>query len=192
MPLSPPAERDLLHLRDLAMRGYWRADGLFDIEGRLTDHKTASPANSTGQNEHPQHRPVHDLSLRLTVNENLEIVACEAASDHTPYDICPLVAPNFAALAGLKIGPGFNKRVQERVGGVLGCTHLREMLAQLATVAFQTLYPVRRKQELARQAAELAGEPPGPVPPLRNSCYAYAEDSTVTLQRWPHLAKAQL
>src|ERR1700724_127118 len=40
MPLSEPHERELLHLRDIALRGYRRADGLFDIEAHLTDTKT--------------------------------------------------------------------------------------------------------------------------------------------------------
>ena len=39
MPLSAPADRQLLHLRDIALRGYERADGLFDIEAQLTDTK---------------------------------------------------------------------------------------------------------------------------------------------------------
>ena len=39
MPLSPPAARDPLHTRRIEINGYRRADGLFDIEGRLTDTK---------------------------------------------------------------------------------------------------------------------------------------------------------
>jgi hypothetical protein len=41
MPLSAPADREPLHACDLIMRGYRRADGLYDIEGHLTDTKTA-------------------------------------------------------------------------------------------------------------------------------------------------------
>jgi hypothetical protein len=127
MPLSAPAApRALLHSRDIALRGYLREDGLYDIEAHLTDVKTAHPSNATTRDETPPGEPIHGMWLRLTVAEDMTVVACEAASDHTPYAICPQAAPNFARLAGLRIGPGFSRAVAERVGGTHGCTHLRE------------------------------------------------------------------
>ncbi len=45
MPLSDPAPRQLLHLRDIELRGFQRDDGLFDIEARLTDTKSYAFAN---------------------------------------------------------------------------------------------------------------------------------------------------
>ena len=187
MPLSAPAERELLHSRDITLRGYRRADGLFDIEAHLTDTKTDSPHNSTGRREKPPGEPIHGMWLRLTVNEDMTVVACEASSDHTPYAICPGAAPNFARLAGLRIGPGFNRAVAERVGGTAGCTHLRELLGQMATVAFQTLYPLRARKESEEAArhATPGAPPPRRLPPMVGSCIAYAPDSPVTLARWP-------
>ena len=38
--LSAPAERAAQHFRNYQFGGYRRADGLFDIEGRMTDAKT--------------------------------------------------------------------------------------------------------------------------------------------------------
>jgi DUF2889 family protein len=188
MPPSPAPERELLHLRDIALQGWRRADGLYDIEAHLRDTKrTAMPNDHRGELRPGE--PLHGMWLRLTVDEDMLVVACEASSDHTPYAMCPQAAPNFAALAGLRIGPGFNRAVAERVGGVKGCTHLRELLGQMATVAYQTLYPVfaaREKAEAARRAA--IGEAPPPIrPALVGSCLAYAPDSPVTLKRWPHL-----
>lgn len=188
MPLAAPVERKLLHLRDIELRGYERADGMFDIEAHLTDHKT------TAHNDEdpgapgvvvPAGRPIHGMWLRLVVDVDMLVHGCEASSDFTPYDICPSAAPNFAKLAGLKIGPGFNRQVAERVGGTHGCTHLRELLGQMATVAFQTLYPVRRAREKALLASLAPGE--AAVPGLLGTCIAYAPDSAVSLARWPHL-----
>jgi hypothetical protein len=104
-------------------------------------------------------------------------------SDYTPYAICPQVAPNFARLAGVTIGPGFTRAVKERLGGVEGCTHLREMLAQMATVAYQTMQPVRR-----RNREQQADDPARPV--IIGSCYAYAADSPVVERQWPAFAAA--
>lgn len=187
MPLTPPAPRELLHLRDIELRGWRREDGLFDIEAHLQDTKTYPFANEDRGTIEPG-EALHGMWIRLTVREDLEIVACEAVSDHTPYAVCPAAAANFARLAGLRIGPGFNRAVAERVGGVQGCTHLREVLGQMATVAYQTLYPIRaakEREETARLVAE--GGAPRRRPAMLGSCHAYAPDSPVALARWPWL-----
>ncbi len=189
MPLSAPAERTLLHLRDIELRGYQRADGLFDIEAHLTDRKTSRHNDEDPNNAVEPGTPIHGLWLRLTVDMDLAVQSCEASSDFTPYDLCRAAQPNFAKLAGLKIGPGFNKAVAERVGGTHGCTHLRELLAQMATTAFQTLYPVRRAREKSMQAQVARGEVKAAVPSLLGSCIAYHPDSEVSKKRWPELAK---
>ncbi len=190
MPLPPPsAPRQLEHLRDIALRGYLREDGLCDIEAHLTDTKTYG-----FDSEHRGHLgagdPLHGMWVRMTVDEAMRIVTCEAVSDHTPYAVCTDAAPAFARLAGLTIGAGFNRAVNERVGGVQGCTHIRELLAQMATVAFQTMFSVRQKRAReARAAREAAGEalppPPARRPALLGTCFAYAPSSPVVRARWP-------
>lgn len=179
MPLSDPAARKLLHLRDIELRGFKREDGLFDIEARLTDTKTYG-----FQNDHRGRiaagEPLHGMAIRMTVDIDLTIVACEAVTEHGPYGVCPQAALNFSRLAGVKIGRGLHNAIRERVGGVEGCTHLREMLAQMATVAFQTLVRERR----ARDA-----DGPARPPALLNTCLAYDERGPEVARRWPDFAK---
>jgi hypothetical protein len=183
MPLSPPvADRNHLHTRCITMQGFQRPDGLFDIEGHLADTKPYSFDSFERGHVEPG-EPLHGMWIRLTVDEDMMIHACEAVSDHTPYAICQQAAPNFARLAGVTIGPGFTRAVKERLGGAEGCTHLREMLAQMATVAYQTMYPVRRRKRLA------PGEDPT-RPVIIGSCYAYAPDSPVVERQWPAFAAA--
>ena len=194
MPLSPPPERELLHSRDIVLRGYRRADGLYDIEAQLTDSKSQGFGN--------QHRgyieagePIHGMWMRLTVDDTMHIVACEAASDHTPYAVCPAAAANFARLAGLRIKPGFLKDAARRVGGSVGCTHLRELLQQMATTAYQTIRPAQARREATAQGdAEKRGSDRfdariaakmGGAPAVLNTCIAYASDSPVVQRRWP-------
>jgi hypothetical protein len=196
MPLSPPQERELLHSRDIVLRGYRRTDGLYDIEAKLTDSKSYGTANRD-RNYIEAGAPIHGMWLRLTVDEARRIVACEAASDYTPYAICPTAAPNFSRLAGLEIKPGFLKEAAVRVGGTVGCTHLRELLQQMATTAYQTIDPFRAKRE-----ADVAGDPDTPgsdklderiashmggAPAILNTCVAYGTDSPVVQRRWPNL-----
>lgn len=197
MPLNTPVERELLHLRDIALRGYQRTDGLVDIEAHLVDTKTYTFPN-VDRGEVKPGEPLHGMWLRLTINLDLDIVACEASSDFTPYAVCPQAAPNFARLAGLKIGAGFNKAVNERVGGIVGCTHLREVLAQMATVAFQTTYSLRDKRARALRAAAIEAnggvEPPRDTarkPGLIGTCLAYSPTSPVVRGRWPEWAEEE-
>ncbi|MBV9755635.1 MAG: DUF2889 domain-containing protein [Alphaproteobacteria bacterium] len=177
MPLSDPAERELLHLRDIAIRGYRRADGLFDVEAHLTDTKSYGFANQD-RGYVAAGEPLHGMWMRMTVDEDLTIVACEAATEFAPYAICPGAAPNFARLAGLSIKRGFLRAAAERIGGTQGCTHLRELLQQMATTALQTLYAVRTRREDPES---------GEKPAILNTCFAYATDSPVVRRRWPHL-----
>jgi len=127
MPLSPPAARERLHTRTITCHGYQRADGLFDIEGHITDVKT-TPVPNEWRRDIPPGVPIHEMWARLTLDKDMLVVSAEAASDHTPYEICPAVAPSFAALAGLRIGPGWRKLVKETVGGTKGCTHIVELI----------------------------------------------------------------
>ena len=197
MPLTPPAAREPLHARDIRICGYRRADGLFDIEAQLADTKSYGFVNrdrgfiAAGES-------LHGMALRLTVDDSMTIVASEAATDHAPYAVCPSAAPAFSALAGLQIRPGFLREANHRVGGAVGCTHLRELLQQLATVAYQTINPYR-----AWRDAQERGEPDQPGSdrldarvsqrmmakrvPIVNSCRAYASDGEIVRRRWPEL-----
>ena len=177
MPLSAPAPRELLHTRTVTCHGYRREDGLWDIEGHLVDVKTYGFDNHhRGRVEAGE--PVHEMWLRLSIDDDMTIRAAEAATDHAPYAMCPDITPRFGLLEGLRIGPGFHREVQKRVGGVKGCTHLVELLRPLATAAFQTLVAKRRKRE-----ADADGPPKRPV--FLNTCHAHASDSPEVKRRWP-------
>ena len=197
MPLSPPLARELLHLRDIALRGYLRADGLCDIEAHLTDTKTQG-FTSEERGYVAVGEPLHSMWMRMTVDQDLTVITCEAVTEYSPYpQVCPQAAVNFSRLEGLSIKRGFVKAAMERVGGTAGCTHLRELLQQMATVAFQTLYSVLMRREMAgaADAGESAGATAeervtaraGGRPMLLNTCLAWGSDSPVIKRRWPQL-----
>jgi hypothetical protein len=189
MPLSKPVQRELLHQRDIQVRGYERADGLYDIEGRLTDTKPY-PINSD-RGRLAAGEPLHGIWMRLTIDDHMTIVASEACTDHGPYAACPGGAASYARLAGLIIKPGFLRAANERIGGAAGCTHIREMLQQMATTAFQAMWPVRSRRHAEAKRDRRASEKPArdsdASASLVSSCYAYASDGEVVKARWPHL-----
>ncbi len=178
MPLSPPQPREHIHTRDIICTGYRREDGLWDIEGHLTDTKTYAFTNNE-RGDIPPGVPVHEMWIRLTVTDSLEIKQVEAATDYSPFAICRDVAPNFQRLVGLRIGPNWRKRALEQVGGVEGCTHIVELLAPVATTAFQTIFPIKNRE---RQTSAASSDKP---PRLLNTCHAFRSDGEKVKEFWP-------
>lgn len=176
MPLPEPAARTLIHRRDVICRGFRRGDGLWDIEGRLTDSKTY-PFHSELRGVLEPGQPVHEMWLRLTIDDDLVIRAVCAVTDAAPFAVCPAITPAFAKLEGLRLGPGFRRAVQERLGGVQGCTHLVELLGPLATTAYQTVVPL-----LARERPAGDGER---MPRHLDSCHALARDGEIVRRHYP-------
>ncbi|HWK45335.1 MAG TPA: DUF2889 domain-containing protein [Stellaceae bacterium] len=174
--LSPAtAAREPLHTRTVECRGFRREDGLWDVEGHMTDVKSYAFDNYYRGRIEPG-EPLHDMWLRLTFDDNLVIHAIEAVTDRAPYEICPAITPAFQKLVGERIGAGFTLRVRQLLGGTAGCTHLVELLGPIATTAFQTIAPLRK------------AKPPS-VPPRRpvllNTCHAFVSDGEVAKRLWP-------
>ena len=70
MSVSPSVSRKQLHTREIKCIGYERDDGLWDIEGRITDTKTYSYDNED-RGIVISGSPVHDMTIRLTIDEDL-------------------------------------------------------------------------------------------------------------------------
>jgi hypothetical protein len=166
MPLSPPAVRDELHQRHMTFRGYRRKDGRFDIECTLLDTKGYDMSPPGGTRTVPSGEPVHHMSIRVIVSDQLVVEDVEASSDATPFDICPEAVASLAAVKGLKIGPGWTMTIKRRLGGAEGCTHLVEMLAAMGTAAYQTIVPYNRMHGVETDGF--------PLEKKVDSCYAYA------------------
>jgi hypothetical protein len=139
MPLSEPkVVRESLHHRNITVRGYRRADGLFDIEGHLHDTKDVDFRVASGLRKAGE--PIHSMWLRITIDKTLTIVDADADTDAMPYvGYCNTITPDYKKLIGLAIRPGFSNKVKELLGGVKGCTHITELIGSLATTAFQTM-----------------------------------------------------
>ncbi len=175
-PLPAPVERERLHTRSYEFGGYRRNDGLWDIEGRMTDTKTYAFKNRH-RGEVQAGEALHDMWIRLTIDEDFVVQDIQAATTAGPFASCPTAAANYERMIGRKMGRGWRQSVRTRLGGVEGCTHLTEMLQAMATVAYQTLYPVRAKK---------AAENPRPgKPPLIDTCHAFRSDGDVVKAQWP-------
>ena len=181
MPLSQATEREQIHNRAISITAYQRADGLVDVEGHILDIKPFS--HHLLDSHRAAGEPVHDLWLRMTIDKKMEVREAEAKLDVGAHGICHLVAPNFKDLAGLKIGPGWNRMVRQRVGRGRGCTHLVEMLAQMATTAIQAMGTARVQaggdvESNTDRSRHLGAG-------MLNTCYTYTQDSEFVKKYFP-------
>lgn len=182
MSLSSAAPRRHLHTRTISCEGYHREDGLWDIEARITDTKAYRYTEAIRGVREPGAR-VHDMAVRLTLDTEMVIKDIEVAMESNPYATCHDAVPAFSGLVGKKIGPGWRGVVQEAVGGVKGCTHVRELLLQMATVAFQTLRGGRADDTPRAQQQSEEGRAF-----FINGCKAWAKDGEMVARFYPHLS----
>lgn len=147
--LPPPAPRQHLHDRKISYRGYLRDDGLWDIEGQLRDSKTY-PIHLGSRGDMPPGENVHHMQIRVTIDDEMVIHDIAACMPDTPYLECQPATQAIRQVVGLQMGRGWKRKIEEAIGGLQGCTHIRELLAGVATAAYQTIYPYRSMHSLVR------------------------------------------
>jgi Protein of unknown function (DUF2889) len=183
MPLSPPAPRTALHHRRMEFHGYRRDDGLFDIECSLVDTKGMDVPLLGVSRVVKAGEAMHDMSVRMRVNEGLEVIDIEACSDATPYAICPEAVASLQTVKGMKIGAGWTYAIKRQLVGAASCTHLAEMLIAMGTAAYQTVVPYNRLH---------GKETPGfTLEKKVNSCYAYAAERPLIQYITAHAADSE-
>ena len=169
--------REELHFRRIDMRGYRRSDGLYEVEGRVTDRKPHDFVVSHGVKLVPAREPIHDMGVRLVFDDRMFVHDVETFTDAAPYAICPEGGRALQGLKGLRIVSGWSKEVRSRMSGDRSCTHLMELLIPLGTIAFQSLsflYKIRPER------IDKTGRPT-----RIDSCYAYGAERELVARIWP-------
>ena len=175
MPLPEPTARKHVHTRAIDYRGYEREDGLWDIEAHMTDKKTYQFSNNW-RGDVPIGEPLHEMLLRVTIDDNFIIQDVVAVTDHSPFEMCPNITSAYKSVIGIQMGAGWRKAIRMKVGGVQGCTHLTELLFPMATVAMQTIWPLlRHKKNIADSDVGTSDK----RPVVLNTCHAWSTDSPV-------------
>ena len=173
MALPPPAPRALAHTRAVTYHGYRRDDGLWDIEAHLRDTKPFA-FEVPGEIAWEANAPIHDMQIRLTVDQGFVIRDIAVSMNHIPHDDCPKAQPPMQHLIGCTLGGGWRRAIEEHLGGIQGCAHLRELLFNMATAAFQTMY-----------ASSTAATSPDKPPPHLGKCVAWDFNTPLVQRRYP-------
>jgi hypothetical protein len=188
MGLPAPVEREAFHHRRIAVDGFRRSDGLWDIEAHMVDTKTYGFGNDWRGEIQPG-EPLHDMWLRVTLDDRMVVRDVAAVAAAHPFRACPEITVNFQRLIGETIGAGWTRRVRALLGGTAGCTHLVDLLGPIGTIAVQTIKSARA-QALIKAAAPKDRAPQDPDAPRRrptmiDSCHAMRSDGEVVQRLWP-------
>ncbi|MCQ2914626.1 MAG: DUF2889 domain-containing protein [Alphaproteobacteria bacterium] len=175
MPLSEPThEREEIYFRHVNYTGYRRDDDLWEIEGHFVDRRPYDyPCVDRGGFIRAG-ETFHEMTLRLTVNDDLFIKDIELHIEKFPYKQCPLAEAVYKKIIGMQIVPGFNKEVRRQIPATLGCVHIYELLLGTANCAFQTLAQVRFMKYCR-------GTQPDPL----NTCLAWDSNGPMVKREWP-------
>ena len=82
------------------------------------------------------------------------------------------------------MGPGWKKKIEGAIGGLLGCTHVRELLSGAATAAYQTVYPYKSMNSGIKSEQVTA------QPKHLNQCKAWDLKGDVVMRYFPQFAQS--
>ena len=172
MTLPAPAARKLAHTRQVTYHGYQREDGLWDIEAHMRDTKPFA-FEVPGEIQWGPNEPIHDMQIRLTVDPAFLIRDVAVSMNHIPHEECHKAQPPMQQLVGCRLSSGWRRAIDERLGGSVGCTHLRELLFNMATAAFQTVQ------------GTFAVTNPDVPPPHLGKCMSWGFGTQLVKRRYP-------
>ena len=174
-----------MHTRTIECNGYLRDDGLWEVEARLRDTKPFTQSASRYREELKPGDPVHDIALRLAIDDSMTIREAQATMRATPYPTCIEVEPILQRLVGERIGNGWRKVVQSKLGRLESCTHLTELLGPAVTTLFQTMShgsDPEGRDSLDNQRARTER------PFFVGGCYSWRTDGPVVADMFPQFA----
>ncbi len=184
MSLPPAApQRQLKHRRQIDVQVFACGNGLWEVDAVLTDVKTRIALMAEGPRA--PGTPIHDMLLRLVVNEQLDVVAAGSESRWVPYTgVCNEHGDAYATLVGLNLLKDFRKHLRQRVGGVLGCTHITELAQVLPTAVVQAF---------AGEVIDTRGTAEGAAKPFQiDHCHALRSTGEAVRLHYPRWYRAPM
>ena len=173
MPLpAPDYPREPAHRRSISIQSYARPDGLWDLEGHLTD-VWPTPVPMTSGKTLPAGSPMHAMWLRLTLDRTATIVAVQAVTDAGPYgEACGAITPDYSKLIGVQVARGYRDAIRRLLGRTAGCTHMNELAGAMGSAAMQAMWGDLKQD-------------PDQKPFSIDGCHALASGSAQVMQYFP-------
>ncbi len=182
--IEPKYKRTPVHTRHITCVGYLREDGLWDVDGRLTDTKPYTLAMPE-RGIIPPGEYIHDMTLRISFDRDMVIREVSAHMEMTPWGACPEIEAAYQKLVGMRIEHGFSLRVKGIFRGIAGCSHLTELIAPIATTAFQAVWSPRPMGEEYTELQQSLNESESTSP--IGGCHALKKHGSVVKIFYPDL-----
>lgn len=172
--------RPLNHERSITYRSFERDDGLFDIEGGLRDAKGYAYIDRE-RGTLAEGAPVHDIFAMLTIDAEMTVRDFRYELRATPFRYC-IGAVDPSSLVGACIGRSWRRALSQAFGPHGGCTHLRELVFGMGTIAFQTVSALRDQRlfEAGESDADRAERPF-----FLGGCHSWADESPIVERYFP-------
>lgn len=170
------SDRQLKHRRRIDVQIYARGNGLWEVDAHIADVRPNETRMATGML--PAGDPIHDMLLRLVVDEQFNVVEAGAETRAMPYPgECGNYGDLYSRLVGLNLMRGFRHGVRERLGGVKGCTHITELTQVLPTAVVQAF---------AGEVIDTRGEGADSTQPFQiDRCHALRADGPTVKTYYP-------
>ncbi|MGK2898467.1 MAG: DUF2889 domain-containing protein [Burkholderiaceae bacterium] len=170
------SNRQLKHRRSIDVQIYARGDGLWEVDAHITDVRPTETHLITGTL--PAGQPLHDMLLRIVVDERFNVVEAGAQTTAMPYrGVCDNYGDAYGRLVGLNLMKGFRQAVRERLGGAHGCTHVTELTQILPTAVVQAF---------AGQVIDTRGDAESSSRPFQiDRCHALKADGAIVETHYP-------
>ena len=167
-------ERRLKHRRSIDVQVFARGDKLWEVDARITDVRAADTPIATGLLRAGS--PIHDMLVRLVVDERFNILEAGAETFAMPYPgQCNDYGDVYGRLVGLNLMDSFRGNVKKRLGGIQGCTHITELTQVLPTAVVQAF---------AGEVLDTRGD--GSVQPFQiDRCHALRSDGPAVKTYYP-------
>lgn len=169
------SDRQPKHRRSIDVRVYARGNGLWEVDARIADTRPTVTRMATGLL--PAGEPIHDMLLRLVVDERFNVIEAGAQTFSMPYPgECDAYGDVYSRLVGLNLMRGFRAAVKQRLGGVQACTHLTELSQVVPTAVVQAF---------AGEVLDVRGSDPDVKPFQIDGCHALRADGPTVATFYP-------
>jgi hypothetical protein len=169
-------ERQLKHHRRVSVQIFSRGNGLWEVDAQISDVRPQPTRMATGML--PAGEPIHDMLLRLVIDEQFNILEAGAQTLAMPYaGQCDSYGEVYSRLQGLNLMKGFRHEVRQRLGGAQACTHITELTQVLPTAVIQAF---------AGEVIDTRGDAASSAQPFQiDRCHALRADGEVVKTHYP-------
>ena len=164
------------HIRNIEISIYSTHDeNKFIVEGFLKDDRLNDYYLITGEKRHGG--KIHNMAVRMLVSvPHMKIEDIEAEMIDVPGEECHDTTDFVKSVIGLTLTQGYSIKVRSLLGGINGCTHMVNLLINMAPAAIQGIWSFKAQKKVDIDSGQNEKKRVFMMEDfLKNTCYAWRE-----------------